>query len=89
MMETHYQAVKKVLKIAESFVKKYRIYQETDFIWNYTYLLITMVPQSLNLLASADQPLKILLLLNCRQQKKLSWQNRLKNGSMETLRFIL
>ena len=62
MMETHYQAVKKVLKIAESFVKKYRIYQETDFIWNYTYLLITMVPQSLNLLASADQPLKILLL---------------------------
>ncbi|GAA2903794.1 helix-turn-helix domain-containing protein [Enterococcus pseudoavium] len=62
MMETHYQAVKKVLKIAESFVKKYRIYQENDFIWNYTYLLITMVPKSLNLLANADQPLKILLL---------------------------
>lgn len=62
MMETHYQAVKKVLQISESFVKRYRIYQENDFIWNYAYLLITMVPQSLNLLASADQKLKILLL---------------------------
>ncbi|MBO0413464.1 helix-turn-helix domain-containing protein [Enterococcus hulanensis] len=62
MMETHYQAVKKVLKIAEAFVKKYRIYQENDFVWNYAYLLITMVPQSLNLLATNDHPLKILLL---------------------------
>lgn len=62
MMETHYQAVKKVLKIAELFVRKYRIYQESDFIWNYAYLLITMVPRSLNLLAKADQTLKILLL---------------------------
>lgn len=62
MMETHYQAVKKVLRISESFVKRYRIYQENDFVWNYAYLLITMVPQSLNLLASADQKLKILLL---------------------------
>ena len=62
MMETHYQAVKKVLRIAEAFVKKYRIYQENDFVWNYAYLLITMVPQSLNLLATNDHVLKILLL---------------------------
>ncbi|MGM0174638.1 helix-turn-helix domain-containing protein [Enterococcus sp. DIV0800] len=62
MMETHYQAVKKVLQIAERFVKRYRIYQENDFVWNYAYLLITMVPQSLNLLASNDKPLKLLLL---------------------------
>lgn len=62
MMETHYQAVKKVLQIAELFVKRYRIYQENDFVWNYAYLLITMVPQSLNLLASNDKPLKLLLL---------------------------
>lgn len=50
------------MKIAETFVKRNRIYQENDFAWNYTYLLITMVPQSLNLLANADHPLKILLL---------------------------
>ncbi|MGO3609645.1 MAG: helix-turn-helix domain-containing protein, partial [Enterococcus sp.] len=62
MMKTHYQAVKKVLRIAEAFVKKYRIYQENDFVWNYAYLLITMVPQSLNLLATNDHVLKILLL---------------------------
>lgn len=62
MMETHYQAVKKVLKIAENFVKKYRIYQENDFVWNYAYLLITMVPKSLSMLASCDKPLKLLLL---------------------------
>lgn len=62
VMETHYQAVKKVLEITEKFVKKYHIYQEHDFVWNYVYLLITMVPQSLSLLVSADRPLQILLL---------------------------
>lgn len=62
MMESHYQAVKKVLKISEEFVKYYRIYQEDDFVWNYAYLLITMVPKSLNLLASYDKSLKLLLI---------------------------
>lgn len=61
-MESHYQAVKKVLKISEEFVKYYRIYQEDDFVWNYAYLLITMVPKSLNLLASYDKSLKLLLI---------------------------
>lgn len=62
LSETHDQAVKKVKKIVDHFVRRYQIYQEEDFNWNYVYLLITMVPQSLTLLASCDRPLKLLLL---------------------------
>lgn len=49
-------------RIVDQFVNRYQIYQEEDFVWNYVYLLITMVPQSLSLLASCDRPLKLLLL---------------------------
>ncbi len=62
LSETHDQAVKKVKRIVDQFVNRYQIYQEEDFVWNYVYLLITMVPQSLSLLASCDRPLKLLLL---------------------------
>lgn len=62
LAETHEQAVRKVKKIVEQFVRRHQIYQEEDFVWNYVYLLITMVPQSLTLLASCDRPLKLLLL---------------------------
>ncbi len=62
LSETHDQAVKKVAKIVEVFVQRHQMYQDNDFIWNYVYLLITMVPQSLTLLASCDRPLKLLLL---------------------------
>ncbi|MDT2533200.1 helix-turn-helix domain-containing protein [Enterococcus raffinosus] len=62
LSETHDQAVKKVKRIVDQFVHRYQIYQEEDFVWNYVYLLITMVPQSLSLLASCDRPLKLLLL---------------------------
>lgn len=71
MMETHYQAVKKVLQIAEHFVKRHRIYQENDFVWNYAYLLITMVPQSLNLLASNNKSVKLLLLSDLSPTEEL------------------
>lgn len=62
LSETHDQAVKKVEKIVNRFVKRHQIYQDEDFVRNYVYLLITMVPQSLSLLASCDRPLKLLLL---------------------------
>lgn len=61
LAETHDQAVKKVKRIVEEFVHDHQIYQEEDFIWNYVYLLITMVPASLNLLVSCERPLKLLL----------------------------
>lgn len=86
MMESHYQAVKKVLKISEEFVKYYRIYQEDDFVWNYAYLLITMVPKSLNLLASYDKSLKLLLISELSPTEETFWQNKSKSGFMAILK---
>lgn len=56
------QGVKKVRSLVESFVAKYQMYQEADFILNYVYLLITTEVKSLEWLASQDPPLRVLLL---------------------------
>ena len=56
------RGIQKVRKLVERFVTKYNMYQEEDFILNYMYLLITTEVNSMDWLASQDQPLKILLL---------------------------
>jgi hypothetical protein len=79
LSETHDQAVKKVKKIVEYFVRRYQMYQEEDFIWNYVYILITMVPQSLTLLASCDRPLKLLLLSELSPTEEFFLGNQIEN----------
>lgn len=54
--------LEKVKALVQRFVDKYEMYQEEDFVRNYTYLLITTEEKSMRWLASQEPLLKILLL---------------------------
>lgn len=88
LSETHFQLVEKVKRIVIDFVNCHKIYQEEDFVWNYVYMLITMVPQSLTLLASCNRPLKILLLSDLPPMAELFLGNQIESqihGNFEVL----
>ncbi|MDT2754613.1 helix-turn-helix domain-containing protein [Enterococcus pseudoavium] len=58
----HEPAVVKVTEIVRAFVEEYGIYQNEDFIINYVYLLLTQEVNSLELLASQDKTIHLLLI---------------------------
>lgn len=62
VQKVYARGMKRVRHLVERFVNKYQMYQEKDYIQNYTYLLITTVIDSLEWLASQDHALKALLL---------------------------
>lgn len=62
VFKVYSRGVHKVRKMVERFVKKYHMYQESDYIQNYMYLLITTEVYSLEWLASMDSPVSVLLL---------------------------
>ncbi|SET76098.1 Mga helix-turn-helix domain-containing protein [Enterococcus malodoratus] len=58
----HRFAVEKVTRIVEEFVQENKMYQQVDFITNYVYLLLTEEVDTLELLASQDKTIHLLLL---------------------------
>lgn len=58
----HHPAIDKVTKIVRDFVHKNMMYRTEGFITNYVYLLLTAEVDSLELLASQDKTLLLLLL---------------------------
>lgn len=56
------RGVEKVRELVQNFVDKYEMYQEEDFVRDYTYLLITMEERCLEWLAKQEPLLKVLLL---------------------------
>jgi hypothetical protein len=58
----HKHAVEKVTKIVRQFVQRNHFYQKEDFITNYVYLLLTEEADSLELLASQDRTIHLLLI---------------------------
>lgn len=58
----HRYAVEKVTEIVQAFAQEYQIYQSEDFIRNYVYLLLTDEVDSLELLASQDKTIHLLLI---------------------------
>lgn len=58
----HRHAVEEVMKLVQNFVQKNKLYQKADYITNYVYLLLTGKVDSLELLASYDDTLRLLLI---------------------------
>lgn len=58
----HRHAVEKVTEIVQAFVQEHKIYRSEDFITNYVYVLLTDQVDSLELLASQDKTIHLLLL---------------------------
>lgn len=60
--DVYSRGVEKVEKLVRAFTDKYQMYQEEDFLRNYTYLLITTEERSMEWLAQQEPLLQILLL---------------------------
>lgn len=58
----HPYAVEEVMKLVQNFVQENKMYQKTDYITNYVYLLLTGKVDSLELLASYDDTIRLLLI---------------------------
>lgn len=58
----HRYAVEEVTKLVQNFVQENKMYQKTDYITNYVYLLLTGKVDSLELLASYDDTIRLLLI---------------------------
>jgi hypothetical protein len=54
--------VERVKKLVQRFTEKYQMYQEEDFLRNYTYLLVTTEERSMEWLANQEPLLQVLLL---------------------------
>lgn len=58
----HLHAVEEVTKLVQNFVQENKMYQKPDYISNYVYLLLTGKVDSLELLASYDKTIRLLLI---------------------------
>lgn len=56
------RGVEQVKKLVQRFTEKYQMYQEEDFLRNYTYLLVTTEERSMEWLANQEPLLQVLLL---------------------------
>lgn len=58
----HRHAVEEVTKLVQNFVQENKLFQKADYVTNYVYLLLTGKADSLELLASYDDTIRLLLI---------------------------